>query len=253
MNALSPIQWHDRFVHQARWTAQLRTFISQQVNLSKSQSILEVGSGTGVVLANTFVSKSAFRLGLDLRFDFLEFSKSKFPNQTYLNADGYHLPLSDGSISITICHFLLLWINNPITVLSEMRRVTQPGGVVVALAEPDYGGRIDHPAELVRLGQLQADSLFDQGADPYMGRKIHGLFHRAGFVNIQSGILGGHWGEPPSDEAWDSEWTTLEQDLGATVSPETIHTLRELDAASWQKGERILFVPTFYAWGFVPD
>ena len=253
MIALSPPQWHDRFVQQARWTAQLRTFISQQLEFSKSQSILEVGSGTGVVLSTTAVSKSALRLGLDLQFDFLEFSKSIFPNQTYLNADGYQLPLSTGAISITICHFLLLWLNDPLAVLSEMRRVTRPGGVVVALAEPDYGGRIDHPAELVRLGQLQADSLFAQGADPYIGRKIHGLFHQAGFVNIQSGILGGHWGEPPSDEAWDSEWTTLEQDLGASVSPEALHTLRRVDAAAWQKGERILFVPTFYAWGFVPD
>jgi ubiquinone/menaquinone biosynthesis C-methylase UbiE len=253
MNALSPIQWHERFVQQARWTAQLRTFISRQLDFSKSKSILEVGSGTGAVLSNISGSKSALCLGLDLRFDFLEFSKSISPNQPYVNADGYKLPLRNGAISVTICHFLLLWINDPLTVLSEMRRVTEPGGVVVALAEPDYGGRIDHPAELVSLGQLQADSLFAQGADPYIGRKIHGLFYQAGFDNIQSGILGGHWGEPPSDEAWDSEWTTLEQDLATTVSSEMLHTLREVDAASWQKGERILFIPTFYAWGFVPE
>lgn len=253
MNALTPLQWHARFVQQARWTSQLRSFISQQLNISASKSILEVGSGTGIVLSETSLSYSALRLGLDLRYDFLEYSRSIFPKQTYLNADGNNLPLSTGSISVTICHFLLLWINDLLTILSEMRRVTEPGGVVVALAEPDYGGRIDHPTELVRLGQMQANSLFKQGADPYIGRKIHGLFHQAGLVNIQSGILGGHLGEPPSIEAWDSEWTTLEQDLAASVSPEELHTLRQLDAAAWQKGERILFVPTFYAWGFVPE
>lgn len=253
MNPLSPAQWHTRFVQQARWTAQLRSFISGQLNISASKSILEVGSGTGIVLFETSLPNSALRLGLDLRFDFLEYSRSVFPKQTYINADGRNLPLSTGSFSATICHFLLLWINDPLTILSEMRRVTQHGGVVVALAEPDYGGRIDHPTELVRLGQMQANSLLKQRADPYIGRKIHGLFHQAGFINIQSGILGGHWGEPPSDEAWDSEWTTLEQDLGASVSPEELHSLRQLDAAAWQKGERILFVPTFYAWGFVPE
>jgi len=253
MKSLSPSEWHNRFIQQAGWTAQLRTFIFRQLNLTNSASILEIGSGTGVVLSEIGLTKTALRIALDLRFDFLRYSCQVHPKLWHLNANGFHLPFGTDAISTTLCHFLLLWVKDPIDMISEMRRVTKPGGFVVALAEPDYGGRIDHPAELVHLGQRQAKALLNQGANPYLGRKLHGLFHQAGLENVQSGILGGHWGEPPSPEAWDSEWNTLEQDLAGSISAEEFHNLRQLDAAAWQKGERILFVPTFYAWGSVPE
>jgi SAM-dependent methyltransferase len=252
MKPLTAASWHNRFLQQAGWTAQLCSFILKQLELVNSTSVVEVGSGTGVVLSELALPKSILQINLDLKDDFLRFSSSIHPNQSHLQANGLYLPFESGSVSASLTHFLLLWINHPSMLLDEMIRITRSGGVVVALAEPDYGGRIDHPAELLRLGQMQADSLFKQGADPFIGRKLSSLFHQAGLINVQSGILGGHWGEPPSTDAWDSEWTTLEQDLEGIIPADEMHTLRQLDAAAWQKGERILFVPTFYAWGYVP-
>ena len=32
-----------------------------------------------------------------------------------------------------------------------------------------------------------------QGADPRMGRKLAGLFHKAGLGSVETGVLGGQW------------------------------------------------------------
>ena len=44
----------------------------------------------------------------------------------------------------------------------------------------------------------------------------------------------------------------LEQTKKRIIDKEKMEFLRNLDTAAWQKGVRILFVPTFYASGTVP-
>ena len=61
-----------------------------------------------------------------------------------------------------------------------MVRVTHPGGFVLALAEPDYGGRIDYPTELSQIGDWQKNALKQQGANPLMGRELRSIFSHAG-------------------------------------------------------------------------
>lgn len=250
MKALPSSEWHHRFLQQARWTSELRQFIIKQCGLSPNQPLLEVGCGTGAILSEFSTWKGSLVAGLDLRLDFLQEAQKHF-SKSLIQGNAYALPIKSGSFAAVFCHFLFLWLHDPLPVLKEMVRVAKPGGYIIAFAEPDYGGRIDHPQPLVELGRLQGDALRTQGADPCIGRKLSGLFHQVGLVDVQTGILGGQWGGPPSAEAWDSEWTTLENDLAGVVSSEELYGLRLLDEAAWEKGERILFVPTFYAWGKV--
>jgi hypothetical protein len=72
--------------------------------------------------------------------------------------------------------------------------------------------------------------------------------------SIEFGVLGGQWRSIPSKAEWDSEWRVLEHDLQESHKM-SIHArkLKALDWSAWQLGERVLFVPTFYALGFVPD
>ncbi|HET8706213.1 MAG TPA: hypothetical protein VFM46_07930, partial [Pseudomonadales bacterium] len=141
--------------------------------------------------------------------------------------------------------------SNPAQILREMARVTRLGGAVLALAEPDYGGRIDFPAELATLGRWQAEALQAQGADPQMGRKLAGLFASAGIKDVETGVMGGEWRMPLHAEERAMEWAVLESDLTGHFPESDIQKLKELDITSTQSGARILFVPTFYAWGHV--
>lgn len=168
-------------------------------------------------------------------------------------ADTHYLPFSTASFDFVLSHFLFLWLADPLRALCEMKRLTRPGGAVLALAEPDYGGRIDHPPELQPLGDWQAEALRQQGADPFIGRKLSALFHTAGLRQVETGVLGGQWTQPPQAEEWQSEWNILDADLAQDLHHKAdLEKLKQADWQAWQSGVRTLYVPTFYAWGRVP-
>jgi hypothetical protein len=52
-----------------------------------------------------------------------------------------------------------------------------------------------------------------------------------------------------SQEEWESEWEVLEADLAGQVPEARLRELRELDRKAWTSGERVLDVPTYFAWG----
>ncbi|HMD90339.1 MAG TPA: methyltransferase domain-containing protein [Anaerolineaceae bacterium] len=249
---LDLVDWHHRFLQQSRWTEELRYYLYHQLKIDQSQRILEVGCGSGVVTADLQRVVPVKIYGLDRRFEYLKFANQVDKATRFVCGDALALPYTPASFDSCLCHFFLLWLKHPEQGLKEMRRVTRPGGLVAALAEPDYGGRIDYPDELMELGRQQAAALQRQGADPNLGRRLASLFSNAGLSNVHSGLLGGHWGSPLSPEAWELEWSVLESDLSGWIDKEKFELLRKLDLEAWQKGQRILFVPTFYAWGTVP-
>lgn len=243
-------EWQQRFQQQANWTASLQSYLSRILDFSKMERILETGCGTGAVcrslsqFLNLSTGTQPQLFGMDLRLDFLQLAAC--PTAC---ADGFQLPFEDQTFDAVFCHYFLLWIKNPAQILQEMRRITRAQGYVIAFAEPDYGGRIDYPEALIQIGQMQTQALAGQGADPFIGRKLPALFHQAGLENIHSGVLGGEWASDQLSNNWESEWKTLEHDLQNTLSKDEIQHFRQIEAAARLKGERILYIPTFYCWG----
>lgn len=243
--------WHQRFKQQASWTSLLRQHLLSLAGADHARQIIEIGCGTGAVTSSLQSSTSAKIYGVDLSLAYLHYACRETSDLQFINANSNQLPFSTGAFDLTVCHFFLMWLSTPLQSLVEMRRVTAPGGFVIAFAEPDYGGRIDYPLPLMELGRLQGESLLSQGADPFLGRKLSGLFHQAGLSNIQSGILGGEWNDKVTPEARESEWAILQSDLKGQLALEKLKELHRLDLQAWQNGERVLFVPTFFAIGQV--
>lgn len=244
------IDWHLRFLQQARWTAQLRAYLIQKAGIQPHHRVLEVGCGGGAVLQD--FSAGSRVMGLDIDFSSLLIARYLIPSASLLCSDGHRLPLSSQSVDFSICHYFLMWVNGG-EVLKEMRRITRRGGAIIAMAEPDYGGRIDHPPALSAIGHYQTQSLRDQGADPTTGRKIRGWFRDAGLINIESGVMAAQWANDQTyPQDLDMEWAVIRSDLQGYLAPEEIEALEKADRHAWLEGTRILFVPTFYAIGFVP-
>lgn len=243
------MDWHTRYLQQARWTEQLRTYLFQKTGLAAANRILDLGCGTGALLTELPVKSTAAVFGLDLSLPTVKQAAFHAPEALLTCADGAALPYANFTFDVVFCHFVLLWTSNPLKVITEMRRVTRPGGWVLALAEPDYGGRIDYPVELAALGRWQTQSLQQQGADPEIGRKLAGIFTQAGLKHVQTGIMGGEWSHSPSAVEENLEWDVLESDLAGQIHSQEIHKMKQIDIAARQSGERVLFVPTFYAWG----
>jgi len=187
--------------------------------------------------------------GIDL--DFKTLLSYEFPHP-FVCADGLHLPFQDASFAHNLCHFYLMWVSDPLTALREMARVTAPGGWVLALAEPDYGGRIDHPHVLQRLGKMQTQALHSHGADVHMGRRLLSLFRDCGLKDVNVGIISAQWKPGTKNDSFVNDWQVLTRDLADVMPAHDLEVLRTRAEASTSKGDAIWFVPIFYAYGRVP-
>jgi SAM-dependent methyltransferase len=237
---------------QAGWTRPTRTWLYQQTGLFQARAVLEVGCGTGVIAEDLNHLSSAHVVGLDEDPQALAFARQQGSRVTYVRGDAHALSFPAGSFDVVVCHYLLLWLADPALGVREMARVVRPGGSVLACAEPDYGGRVDHPAEMVALGRLQAEALRRQGADPELGRRLGELFVAAG-LQATVGVMTGRWNLPASpDDGFEAEWAMRERDLAGLLPYIELERLKAADRYALASGRRILFVPTFYALGKKP-
>jgi ubiquinone/menaquinone biosynthesis C-methylase UbiE len=243
------MDWHKRYVQQATWTNDLRNYLFKRAGLETAERLLEVGCGTGAIL--TGLNTAAVVHGLDLQPASLAEAHLHTPHSILACGDAMRLPFANGNFDITLCHFLLLWVHDPLQALREMRRVTRSGGSILALAEPDYTGRVDEPASLAALGRWQAQSLQRQGANPSLGKDLAQLFQQAHIRLIETGRLGMDTGHPVKSADQELEWAVLEADLAGSVPAEEIQHLKKIDENAWMHGERVLYVPTYWAFGVI--
>jgi SAM-dependent methyltransferase len=241
------VDWQERYVHQACWTKNIRDYLLQQASLSHNARILELGSGTGAVLSDIASQFPLIAFGIDVKLDHSVIATRNYKNFSIATADSCALPFTASSFDMVFCHYFFLWLVKPRLALDEAFRVLKPGGYFFAFAEPDYLERIDFPPQLARLGKLQTLSLRDQGADPGMGKKLVQLLLGSGFQVHQFGVSGYEQPAPGLPLWWESEWDIFEHDLAGLLSLKELKRLQVLDHSSWIKGERILYVPTYYA------
>jgi SAM-dependent methyltransferase len=243
------MNWHARYKQQAGWTAELRAYLFEQARLRVARQALEVGCGTGAILGE--MRGPAQVHGLDLSQSALHEARVHAPHALLTCGDAGRLPYPGKTFEVTCCHFLLLWVADPLLALREMKRVTRRGGSVLAMAEPDYNARRDAPAELAVLGRLQTQALIGQGADPGLGARLAELFALAGIRVVETGAMA-----PPAQvafdpAAWELEWAVLEEDLAGSLPAAQLRGYRRTDRRAWECGERRLHVPTYFAWGQV--
>lgn len=243
---------HARYRLQAEWTSALRAQILNQIQVEKPRRVLEAGSGTGAIAQAIYDALQCPVFGVDIDESVTNYAQKQDEVIHYSIADGRKLPFDEGTFDLGCSHFLLLWVDKPELVLIEMKRVVKPGCWVVAFAEPDYGARIDFPDPLAKLGAMQTGALKERGASVTLGRQLRSLFIDAGMEAVTAGVLGGEWHTDLDDRLIRSELETLQADLQSPHETAQLASFMELDRNAWRDGSRVLFVPTFYAYGRVP-
>lgn len=242
------MNWHIRYTQQANWTRELRTYIFEKVGLKDARRVLDVGCGTGAILSE--LPKQPPLCGVDINAEALTECHVHAPNALLTQGNALQLPYLDRSFDIVYSHFLLLWINDPLRALQEMKRVAQNDGYVIAFAEPDYSSRVDRPDELIPLGTWQTESLKRQGADPNIGARLAELFYEAGIKIVETGTIQGQRNESPGDE-WEIEWDVIDSDLKGWVADSDLQKMKGFDKEAREHKRRVLNVPTHFAWGRV--
>ncbi|MEW6686481.1 MAG: class I SAM-dependent methyltransferase [Candidatus Edwardsbacteria bacterium] len=246
-SSLTVNEWHKQFVRQAKWTAPLRQHLYRKIGIAHFKKALEVGCGTGVITEELYSKIKGELIGIDCDEKMLEKARNLYPQIEFQKADAHSLPFSDGSFDLVYCHFTLLWLKDQGKGLKEMARVTKKGGVILAMAEPDYGGRIDYPEDL-NIGELIVHSLCLEGADPKCGRRLCYLFKEAGFSS-EIGVMTSLWDENQLKEEFESEWEFLFKTLNRVKSEKELKEYQRQEKIAIPRGERLVFLPIFYAIG----
>jgi SAM-dependent methyltransferase len=242
---LTPEEWDKQFTRQAGWTRATRAHLYRRANLLHARRVLDIGSGTGAVTEELAARTRGQVIGVDLDPAMVEYAQSRGHRAEYRVGDAHNLSFPSGWFDVTACHFLLLWCRDPAQAAAEMVRVTQPGGAVLVCAEPDYGGRIDYPDLPLRDWQIEA--LRHEGADPCLGRKLRALFALPGVRQVEVGVIPGLWDPPTLRAEFDAEWALWERSLAGIVLTGELATVKAADLGAVEAGERLVFMPVFYA------
>ena len=108
---------HARYRLQATWTAAIRQRLLAELPSERTDRILEVGSGTGVIASELSDQFNGTTFGVDIDPAAAAFAASYDTQTRYAVADGAALPFPDGGFDTCVCHFLLLWVPDPAALL----------------------------------------------------------------------------------------------------------------------------------------
>jgi len=119
--------------------ARLVDLLAENVGDPKDLSILDVGCGVGTY--HPLLAGSVGQItGVDPSAECIAEAKANNPRVDYQTYDGEKIPYPDGSFdaSFAICVMHHVPVPNWATFVSEMRRVTRPGGVVMLFEHNPY-------------------------------------------------------------------------------------------------------------------
>ena len=159
------------------------------LRLQPGMRVLDVGCGPGALLPALaqLVGAEGRVVGLDYAAPLLETARERVEaagvgeRVELVAGDAHRLPFADASFDAVHVERVLMHLEDPDAAIREMRRVTRPGGWVVA-AEPDSGGvRIDHATDPEGMA-LISDRDLQQFRNGAIGLELYRRFARAGLV-----------------------------------------------------------------------
>jgi ubiquinone/menaquinone biosynthesis C-methylase UbiE len=179
-----------------RWSRQLAPQFIHFAALTSEASVLDVGCGTGS-LTFSLVQNPAIRSvhAIDLSPEYVAYAKEKNADRrlTFQVSDACSMPFSDASFDHTLSMLVLQFIPRPERAISEMRRVTRPGGTIAAATWDSRGGLVaqriilDTAAVLVPNGnEVRALACTRPLSRP---DDLSHAFQRAGLIDVVLGML----------------------------------------------------------------
>jgi SAM-dependent methyltransferase len=162
---------------QAAWLAPARARLLRRARIAGRRRVLDLACGTGAVTGELVRRCGGTVVALDRNLRALSAAEGLSAGAARVCGDAAGLPFAQDSFDLVFCQYALMWLDAR-AVVEEVRRVLQPGGLLVAV-EPDYGGMIEHPPEIAAR-DLWLAALARAGADPRVGRKLPGLAAAAG-------------------------------------------------------------------------
>jgi SAM-dependent methyltransferase len=131
---------YDAFM--GRYSVQLSPQLADLAGIKAGERAVDVGSGPGALTAELVARLGADAVAaVDPSPPFVQAVRERHPGVTVRQAPAEDLPFADADFDAALAQLVVHFMTDPVAGLSEMRRVTRPGGVVVACVWDFAGGR----------------------------------------------------------------------------------------------------------------
>lgn len=195
---------YDRFM--GRYATPLATLFADVCRIAPGMRVLDVGCGPGALSAVAVERVGPDALcALDPTPGFVELYRSRFPGVDVRQAPAEAIPFGEAAFDVTAAQLVLHFVDRPEVAVSEMARVTRPGGTVAA-AVWDFADGM----ELLRFfwdAALRVDPAApDEARTLRFGgeHEITDLFTAGGLVDAEEHLLRVESTYRDVDELWDT-------------------------------------------------
>jgi len=179
-----PADAYTRFM--GRFSEPLAVQFADLAQVRAGQRALDVGCGPGALTAEL-----VRRLGneavsaIDPSAPFVQAVRSRLPGVDVWSGPAEHLPFADDTFDVTLAQLVVHFMADPVSGLSEMARVTRPGGVVAASVwdSAGVGGPLDTFWRAVR--DLDRDALDESQLSGAREGDLAELFAAAGLKDLE--------------------------------------------------------------------
>jgi SAM-dependent methyltransferase len=134
-----------------------RSAILDALGLGPDDHLLELGCGGGLLLRDALAS-GASATGLDHSQEMVDLARVRAPDAEVLLGRAEEPPFQDGTFTAIAMSIVFLFLDHPIGVLKECRRVLRPGGrLAVYTSGPELRGTPAAPEPVASIGHFYSD------------------------------------------------------------------------------------------------
>ena len=199
-------EYYEAFIRELEHTTKFREEIYEKVGLKTARRILEVGFRQGWITEEIRKNTKAQITAIDPDHINVADAAEKIKGVEFYRDAADKLSMNDQSFDVVFCHYFFIWKSHPFKALMELRRVCKKGGYIVALAEPDYSGWIEHPD--LKLGEYFFKTIQKEGGDPTIGKKLLSIFASGGletdiYINTRA------WPHEELENCIENDWSII--------------------------------------------
>ena len=209
-------------------------------HLLPGQKVLDVGCGPGNITIDLARHVPQGHVtGVDVAAAAIELAthapREGVENVDFVLGDGYHLAFADDSFDVAYAHQVLQHTSDPVAVLTDMRRVLRPGGLL-AVREADYGAFTWAPDDerLTTWMALYQRLARANHTEPNAGRYLHVWVRQAGFSIERVSSSTWTYATPAERAWWGGLWADriLESEFARQSIEYGLATREELEVIS---------------------